>query len=381
MQTVADERLAVNGRELLAEVMEAGYAALQGCIAQQLLVVLTAAVLKLLGRDYHVRRTAVGCTVETTAYCQRCKSHQAQRFSRNGHRARWLLTAWGSFHIQLPRAVCECKGSVHLPFEGLVRKYQRTTEAVDATIQRWYGLGLSLRQLQQELAHSYIDPFGLATLLARLKQLPTLTGAGRAVPPILQVDAIWITPLRPTGRTRCDQRGRQRAVKGRVKRPILLALGVWPAEERCELLACELADTEDEAAWLQFLSRLEEQGIRGEQGLELIIHDGGGGLSAALQMVHFEARYQRCLFHKLRNLRQALAFPADLAPAAKRKQARTLLKAFRHIWQAKRLTTALRRYLRVVRRYRSRQPAAIATLRRAFRATLSYYHLEAAHPT
>ena len=41
----------------------------------------------------------------------------------------------------------------------------------------------------------------------------------------------------------------------------------------------------------------------------------------------------------------------------------------------------MRRYLPVWRQYRSTQPKAAETLRRDFRSTVTYYSLEAAHPT
>jgi hypothetical protein len=52
--------------------------------------------------------------------------------------------------------------------------------------------------------------------------------------------------------------------------------------------------------WIKFLEVLEDQGVRGENGLKLIIHDGGKGLCSALQTVWFDAEQQR--FHKLRNI-------------------------------------------------------------------------------
>ena len=45
-----------------------------------------------------------------------------------------------------------------------------------------------------------------------------------------------------------------------------------------------------------------------------------------------------------------------------------------------RYDTVLRRYLRVVRTYRDSQPEAVATLRRDFRSTISYYHIEQQFP-
>lgn len=79
-------------------------------------------------------------------------------------------------------------------------------------------------------------------------------------------------------------------------------MGVWPASERMEILAWQLGEGEDEGGWLQFLDKLEVLGVRGENGLELIIHDGGSGLCKAMRTIFFDAEQHRCLFHKLRNI-------------------------------------------------------------------------------
>jgi transposase-like protein len=236
--------------------------------------------------------------------------------------------------------------------------------------------------MQAELRHCHLGPLGLRTLCARLPQLQELTpGADELVtPPILQIDAIWFSQLCPTGQRRRDRKGRLRPVKRRIKRCLLIALGVWPDADRSVILAWQLADGEDREAWLTFLTQLEEQGIRGENGLQLIIHDGGDGLCAALQTVYFGAADQRCLFHKLRYIARALQLPDGLARPERTRLRRTLLKDFQAIWAATDYATALQRYLQVVRHYRHTQPAAVATLRRDFRATLAYYHIQQKHP-
>ena len=174
-----------------------------------------------------------------------------------------------------------------------------------------------------------------------------------AVPPILQIDAIWATMVLPNGKMRPDRRGRLRPVKGRFKRPILIAMGVWPDTGRSEILAWHLAASEDAEAWQAFLSQLEAAGIRGDQGLQLIIHDGGSGLQTALRKVYFNAAEQRCLFHKLRNIWRDLQAPEDLSPQQRLRHRKAVFKDFQAIWQAKHYATVLRRYLKVVRLYRS----------------------------
>jgi hypothetical protein len=292
------------------------------------------------------------------------------------------LTRWGELSVDLPRVRCECGGSVRIDFGGVLRPYQRLWDDVDAQIERWGALALSLRQMRQELTHCHIGPLALRTLNQRLHQLTDLAPdpLPTAVPPIVQVDAIWITNLRPNGQTRRDRKGRHRPVMGRFKSPLFIAMGVWPESGRSEILLWQLGRSEDAEDWVTFLTALEAQGVRGENGLKLIIHDGGGGLCAALRTVYFGAQEQRCLFHKLRNIYNAIHLPETLTPPHRRRRRNAIFKHFRAIWQARHYTTALRRYLKVVRTYRHSQPAAVATLRRDFRSTVTYYHLEQQFP-
>jgi transposase-like protein len=158
-------------------------------------------------------------------------------------------------------------------------------------------------------------------------------------------------------------------------------MGVWPDTNHCEILLWRLGNSEDAEEWVTFLSLLEEQGIRGENGLKLIIHDGGSGLCSALRTVFFDAEQQRCLFHKLRNIYNAIHVSEDPSSKLRRRRRKAIFKDFHAIWQAQRYDTVLRRYLKVVRAYRDSQPEAVATLRRDFRFTITYYHLEQQFPT
>jgi transposase-like protein len=237
--------------------------------------------------------------------------------------------------------------------------------------------------MRGELEHLRIGALSLRTLNQRLHQLIDLDPGrdGEDVPPILQVDAIWVTQLRPNGKVRRDRKDRKRAVKGRFKCPVFVAMGVWPDSGQSEILLWRLGSSEDDDEWVTFLSILEEQGIRGENGLKLIIHDGGSGLCSALRTVYFGADQQRCLFHKLRNSYQAIQVPENLSAKQGRRHRKAVFKDFHAIWQAQRYDTVLRRYRKVIRKYRDSQPKAVATLRRDFRATVSYYHLEQQYPT
>ena len=121
-----------------------------------------------------------------------------------------------------------------------------------------------------------------------------------------------------------------------------------------------------------FLFRLEEAGFNGEHGLQLVFHDGGSVLVCAADG-SLDAATQRCIFTKCATLPMPFACPRPLTSPATR-QRKAIRKEFRAIWQAKQLTTALRRYLKVCTSFRYTLPEAVVTLRRDFRQTLTFFH-------
>jgi len=374
----------VNARTVLEATLDEAVQTLCQTIGARLTALLIAIVSHVVGRRHYVRRMDVPKRLRREGRCCRCGSSHSRRFSRNGFRPRQpLLTIWGEIPIELPRVRCQCGGSVQVDFGGVLCPYQRIGADVDAQIQRWGGMAASLRQMRQELAYSYIGPLALRTLNQRLHLLASLDPYREAedVPPVLQVDAIWITLLRPNGQVQRDRKGRRRPVKGRFKVPIMIAMGLWPDSDRCEILSWHQAESESTDEWVNFLELLEAQGICGQNGLKLIIHDGSLALGSALQTVWFDAEQQRCLFHKLRNIAQAIRLPEKLSTKEHKRKRKKILKDFRQIWEARRYETMLRRYLKVVRAYRQEQPEAVATLRRDFRATVTYYALEQEFPT
>ena len=276
MRSVFGERRQVNGRTMLMQAIATSHAQLLAAVSQQLTAMLVEAVSYLLGRGVYERRQTASWE-EQSGRCHRCQSHAVGRMVRNGYRRRSLLTPLGWVEFWLPRVRCQCGGSVEMRFEGLVRPYQRLSDLVDEQVCRWYRQGLSLRQLQAELAHSYLGPLALSTLLQRLHQfVPTSLPSG--VPPIFQVDAIWVTQVLPNGRTFTDRKGRRRLSKSRRKRPLFIALGVWPETDQAQVLDWMLGESEESEAWLIFLTQLEAAGLRGAQGLQLLAtyHFGHG---------------------------------------------------------------------------------------------------------
>ena len=374
----------VNARALFESQVNEALESLCQTIGVRFTAVLVAIVSHIVGRGHYVRRTKVSKRLLREGKCCRCGSTLSRRFSRNGFRPRDpLATMWGMIPFQLPRVRCECGGSVKIDFGDLIQPYQRIGDDVDVQIQRLGSIAVSLRQMREWFRQLHIGPLALRTLNKRLHVLVNLDPNRELedVPPVVEVDAIWVTLLRANGEVRRDRKGRKRPVKGRFKVPILIAMGVWPDSDRREILLWCIGADEGAEEWVKFLEILEEQGIRGENGLKLIIHDGGKGLCSALQTVWFDAEHQRCLFHKLRNIADAIHLPDGLTREERKRRRKKIMKDFKHIWEARRYETMLRRYLKVVRKYRDTQSEAVATLRRDFRATVTYYALEKQFPT
>lgn len=382
MARIPESCAPVNARIVFEAALDDAVQTLCKTIGARITALLVAIVNHVVGRPHYVRRAFVPKRLHREGRCYCWHSTQSRRFSRNGFRRRQpLLTIWGQVPIDLPRVRCQCGGSVQVDFGDLIRPYQQIGADIDAQIQRWGSMAISLRQMHQELEHTYIGPWALRSLNQRLHLLATLNLNRKAedVPPVLQLDAIWITVLRPNGQVRRDRKGRNRAVKGRFKIPVMIAMGVWPDSDRCEILSWYQGESAGE--WVKFLETLEAQGICGQNGLRLIIHDGGLGLGSALQTVWFDAEQQRCLFHKLRNIATAIRLPEKISAKGRKRKRRKIMKEFRNIWEARHYETMLRRYLKVVRTYRHTQPEAVVTLRRDFRLTVTYYALEQEFPT
>lgn len=79
----------------------------------------------------------------------------------------------------------------------------------------------------------------------------------------------------------------------------------------------QLADSESQAEWEKLLQRLWERGVRAESGFKVAVRDGGSGLGEALSYVYAKSvADQRCIFHKLKNVGDALS--SELEAATKR---------------------------------------------------------------
>ena len=340
---------------------------------------LEAEVTALLGREWYERREH-GRRRRVPSRCKQCGSQYPQDFRRDGHYTRYLDTGWGRVEICVPQMECVCGGTVKVSFHTL-RSRQRVWDDLEGEIRERYGWGMSLRWIKECLDARLGSSVGLRTMNERVRQVSRLIPGWREkpvddVPPVVRVDGIWVTLMVDTEEVVQDRLGRHRRVKQRRKVPVLVAQGVWPASGRQEIVAWVVGQAEDEASWEALLTQMWERGILPERGFCLLVGDGSAGLEGARRTVYWDVPFQRCVFHKLRNIWRDIIVPEGVEGKAARAYKRRFIRSAARIWQATAEKEARRRQRQFCRKWEARQPMAVATVRRDFEATVTFYRIQ-----
>jgi transposase-like protein len=363
-------------RGLLGEMQAAVREVVRRCIE----TMLEQEVNQALKRKAHGRSKRVSGALKGRAVCRKCGSQQVNRFWRNGHYPRGLDTSWGHVDIAMPQVRCRCGGSVAMPWRT-VRKGQRIWEDVGWEMQAEAGWGLSLRWIKAKEDAKLGGSLGLRTINEWVQQV----GDGREMwlqrnltrfPPVVEVDGVWMTLMKTTEEKREDRLGRTRSVKVGQRCVVLFARGCWPQTGQHELLTWLVADKESEASWGDLLFAVKQLELRTPGRWELLIADGAGGLAAARQIYCPDVPFQRCIFHKLRNLLRDLTVPETLDRLSARDYRRSILEEARLIWQADCEPQAWLRYHAFCAKWKDSQSKALATLKRDFERTLVFFHVQ-----
>jgi len=263
---------------------------------------------------------------------------------RNGSYVRHLLTQMGDLELAIPRTRT-------FSAVGVVQHYARRTPDVDRLILACFVLGLSTRKTAQALCTilgERISP----TLVSRVaKALDSAVLAFHQRPLSDKYVAILFDGVvlsRKTG-------------AGAVRRPVLVALGLLPDGKK-EIIDFLLANSESQAEWEKFLSRLHRRGLKGDQA-RIICADGGEGLLAALPTVYPDLPVQRCWAHKMRNI-------LDKVRRADREAAK---KGLRAIYRAENLPAARHAARQWSDRWQPVYPKAVACLRKDLDNLLNFF--------
>ena len=265
---------------------------------------------------------------------------------RNGYFSRHLVTELGDIELAVPR-------TRHFSPIRIVRAYVRRAAHIDRMILACFVLGISTRKVATALLPVLGEPVSATTVSRVAKSLDTAVAAFHQRPikrlyRFLIVDGVVLK--RKTG-------------AGSVKRVVLVVLGIT-TEGRKEVIDFFIAPGESQGAWESFLTDLYKRGLT-EEGIELIVTDGGKGLLAALPMVYPKIPIQRCWAHKSRNV-------LTYVRKAKRDAVKNDLHTIQYASDIKKAQMAIGAF---VRRWKDRYPKAVSCLLNDEEHLLSFFQV------
>src|SRR5215212_4577944 len=220
---------------------------------------------------------------------------------RNGYKPRALRTRVGTLNLLVPQ---DREGTFST---RLFTRYQRNEKALVLALMEMYVEGVSTRKVKEITEELCGISFSKSLVSSLAGSLDAELEAWRKrrleaeAYPYLFVDARY-------------ERGR---IDGRVVSQGVLLVSAVRDDGFREILAVEVADTENEATYQQLFRSLKARGLK---GVKLVISDEHEGLKAAIAR-HFQgASHQRCQVHYARNL-------LGMVGAAKRKELASDLRA------------------------------------------------------
>jgi putative transposase len=246
--------------------------------------------------------------------------------SRNGHRAKTVITDVGEVKIEVPR-------DRDASFEPrIVAKRQRRLSGVDDLVISLVAQGLTTSEVAAHLAEIYGVSVSRETI-------STITDR------VLEAMAEWQSrPLDPVYAVLFIDVINVKIRDGNVaNRPIYTALAVTADGERdiLGLWAGEHGDGEGARYWLRVLTEIKNRGVK---DVLMVVCDGLKGLPDAISQGWPQAVTQACIVHLLRNSfryaskRDWAAIAKDLKPmytAASEAEALDRFAEFSEKWEAR----------------------------------------------
>jgi putative transposase len=338
---------------------------------------LEAEVTAKLGREKGEARRMSSQTRVIDWTCAHGGCSDGKQFTRDGHDRRGLSTGWGYLSdLHVPMVECQqCQHDV-VCHVAILEKYARFWMDVDQELLSSSGLGMSLRQLQERWSATMEGSIGLRTRNERINQIERRASVAHMaplsdIPPVIQLDGIWVTIQSQQEKIKPDTRQRQRHQRSGTKMVVLVALGFWE-DGRREVLDWQIAGSEDHQEWEVLVHRLWERGCQPERGLQLVVRDGSGGLGEALALVSGATICEhRCIFHKLHHVSTKVR--SELKGKERQEERKQLMQQAAAMYQAGNADEARHRLSQWRTTWQDHAPQAVATLERDFEQTLVFY--------
>lgn len=280
---------------------------------------------------------------------ERHERTEGRQSYRSGYYRRGLVTRVGKLELRVPQ---DRQGRFSTE---LFARYQRSEQALVATLAEMYVQGVSTRKVKAVTEELCGHAFSASTISEMNKTLDDrLTAfAGRRLEEpyaYLIVDARY-EKVREAGIIR--------------SRAVMIAIGInW--DGRREVLAVELANRESESSWRDFLLRLKERGL---SGVEFVVSDDHAGLRRAIREILPEAAWQRCYVHFLRNA-------LDYLP---RKAPDDCLTELRWLYDRRSLDEARRDLAAWLKKWQTRYAKLCDWVEANIEETLTFYRLPREH--
>jgi putative transposase len=268
---------------------------------------------------------------------------------RAGYYGRTLITRVGKLELRVPQ---DRDGRFSTE---LFERYQRSEQALVATLAEMYVQGVSTRKVKaitEELCGHAFSASAISAINQRLDKSLAAFARRRLEEPFayLILDARY-EKVREAGVVRSQA--------------VLVAVGIdW--DGRRQILAVELANRESRSSWKDFLLGLRERGLH---GLEFVVADDHAGLRAAIREVLPEAAFQRCYVHFLRNALDHLPRKAD----------DDCLQELRWIYDRRELAEARADLAAWLKKWSPRYEKLTGWVEENIEETLTYYRLPRQH--
>lgn len=143
------------------------------------------------------------------------------------------------------------------------------------------------------------------------------------------------------------------------KMPILAVVGIAESGER-DVLAFRVGDRENEQAWQDLLTDLNERGVK---TIDLWVSDGNQAMLNAITKLFPDSARQRCVVHKMDNV-------LSYVPTKQQEQLKPELKA---LFYQKDRQAADQAVAAFIAKYERVYPTAVACLQRDLDACLTFY--------
>jgi transposase-like protein len=268
---------------------------------------------------------------------------------RSGYYSRTLITRVGKLELRVPQ---DRDGRFSTE---LFERYQRSEQALVATLAEMYVQGVSTRKVKaitEELCGHAFSASAISAINKRLDEsLEAFANRPLAEPfPYLILDARY-------------EKVREGGVV--MSQAVLIAIGIdW--DGRRQILAVEMANRESRSSWKDFLLALRQRGLH---GVEFVAADDHAGLRAAVREVLADAALQRCYVHFLRNALDHLPRKAD----------DDCLQELRWLYDRRSVEEARRDLAAWIAKWGARYAKLVAWVEENIEETLTFYRLPRQH--